>query len=151
MRPLFPLLLAVAAVLPACATARRTEYVTQCDTAIVARASAPEVADRVIEQLFETADEEECSDNKEFMKKLNVALFNVLERQPRSFLHYFSAAHNRSFILGEIENPISDSINITRIVSELQQITPTNQATYDALMNALRSATTNRDPDPPPE
>ena len=149
MRPFFFLFISVAVLLPGCATARSHEDVSECDLGIAVKAAEQTVDDRQIGQLLESADES-CETNKDFMQILNEALFNALEVNPRSFLYHFSSSHNRSFIREQIENPIKNSINVKRIIDQLSEISPTNQATYDELMSSLRVAARTIQA-PPPE
>lgn len=148
MRPLLCLCTSVAA-LSACATGGSHEEVSECDLGIAVKATGQTVDDRQIGQLLETADEM-CETNKEFVQVFNEALFNALEVNPWSFLYHYSTSRNRTFIRTQIENPTKKSIDVKRIIDQLSEISPTNQATYDGLMSSLRAAARNIQA-PPPE
>jgi hypothetical protein len=136
MRSLFPVLLLAAGALPSCATMGSQSSIAQCEMDVAVRATQENVDDKAIASLFETADES-CLSDKQFMAVFNEALFNTLDRKPRAFVHYFSSFRDRELILDQIENPVHDSIPITRIIAQLAEISPTNQATFDELRNSL--------------
>jgi hypothetical protein len=139
MRSLFTVLVLTLAALPSCATARSRSAGSECEMDVAVRATAETVDDKSIEQLFDTADES-CSSDTAFMAVFNEALFNALDRKPRAFLHYFSIFRDRALILDQIENPVHETIAISRIVEQLAGISPPNQATYDELVSSLRLA-----------
>jgi hypothetical protein len=148
MRPVFPLVVLVAATAWSCASAGSHPDIAQCEMDVAVRATREDVDDRAIEALFETADES-CESDKQFVAVFNEALFNALDRKPRAFVHYFSIFRDRSLILDQIENPVHDSIPISRIIAQLGSVSPANQATYDELLNSLRVAARLLAPNPP--
>jgi hypothetical protein len=148
MRSLFTVLVLTLAALPSCATARSRSAGSECEMDVAVRATAETVDDKSIEQLFDTADES-CSSDTAFMAVFNEALFNALDRKPRAFLHYFSIFRDRALILDQIENPGHDTVAISRILAQLADITPPNQATYDELVSSLRYASRKLGQTPP--
>jgi hypothetical protein len=150
MRPVLTLLAFLLAALESCASAGAHEFVSECDLGIALKATDPDADGKAIQRLFETADES-CATNVEFMQILNEAVFNSLENNPRVFLYYYAISANRGFIREQIETPTHDSVDIKRIRDRLSQISPTNQAIYDELMNALRAAEQNIPPKSSPQ
>jgi hypothetical protein len=139
MRSVFTILVLIVTAVPSCAIATLQSAGSECEMDVAVRATAETLDDKSIEQLFDTADES-CSSDTAFMAVFNEALFNALDRKPRAFLHYFSIFRDRAFILDQIENPVHETVAISRIMEQLADISPPNQATYDELVSALRFA-----------
>lgn len=96
----------------------------KCDVQVLAKANSDEAYNlATIESIICVADSS-CKENVEFMELSNEVLFESISTNPRVFIKVFKQATEaeREFILNQFENPVSDQIDLTALLENLDKL-----------------------------
>jgi hypothetical protein len=139
--PIVTVVLATVAV--ACASrshiARITADTGRCDTGVAARATEGVIDEALIGALLKTGTAA-CSDNAEFGEVFNEAVFYCLEHQPDAFIRQFPLAADRDYVVGALESPVNDAIDVAGILAIVRHSSLAGTAAQRRVVAALETA-----------
>jgi hypothetical protein len=141
MQIIYSLIVPIFFTLCSCSSTKAIEDCNKCSLEISVMAiNENNMSEQTIEMIFcTTADS--CQVNAEFMEVFNEALFVCLERKPEIFVKHFSLSSKQELVLKQLESPISDTINLQRVIENLTKI-PQKKKTdsYNKILQALNLA-----------
>lgn len=142
MQLIYSIIVPVLFTICSCASTRVIEDCNKCSVEISVMAiNENNINEQTIQKLFCTA-EDSCRVNAEFMEIFNEALFVCLEKKPEIFVKQFSFSPKQEFILKQLESPISDTIDLRKIIENLTKIPKKKNAdSYNKVLQALNLAT----------
>lgn len=127
-------------ILYSCSSANTVKNCEECNTVIAARAINENIiSEQLIDTLFCTG-ADRCLTNAEFMEIYNEALFVCLGKKPGIFVQQLAHSSRKKFILKQLESPVIDTINIQKIIGELEKTAQKNTGTYNKILQALKLA-----------
>ncbi|GEM_PF-2302135 len=127
-------------ILYSCSSAKTVKNCEECNTVIAIRAiNENNISEQLIDTLFCTS-ADSCLKNAEFMEVYNEALFVCLGKKPGIFVQQLARSYRKKFILKQLESPVIDTINIQKIIGELEKTAQKNTGTYNKILQALKLA-----------
>jgi len=86
----------------------------------------------------------DCADNAEYSEFNNELLFKTLESNPEKFVAFLSRVSRKKelleFVLGELQNPIHDGIQLNEIYEQLEKTETEDATTKAAVSESIKTA-----------
>ena len=124
---------------PTASSARAAVDTGRCDVGIAARATEGVIDEALIGKLL-GAGSAACSEDVEFMEVFNEAVFYCLERQPDAFIRQFAVAPDQAFIVGALESPVNDVIDVSGILATVKRSSLAGTPAQRRIVAALETA-----------